>query len=488
MTIQEYIKKEEMEIMIGWYSMLKKHIYLLTVLFLAMSCSNNISITVFENVTIIGGNSETPQPEMTILIKGDRIQTIGKSGSVTYPKSARVFNGEDKFVIPGLWDMHVHLYNTEKTIPLFVINGVTGVRDMGSELPKTKSLRQKILEGTLVGPRIKTSGSMIESRDWLNRYVNLMKQMGASETNIHNFLKNRITTESVEESISLVNTLASQGVDFLKIRHAPSKEAFFALAHAAKQKNLKLVGHYIWIVSLEEASDAGQASIEHNIFPGFNNRTPDDKQRLFKTMIENHTHCVPTLVAGEKEKTQENELSRIIDDVQGAMNDRNWYVEKPIRDEWREVHDIDKRDEERPPLSVIQQMIDDSNLFLRQAYEAGVLFMAGTDAPVTSVYSGFSLHDELQLLVRILGMTPMEAIQSATIIPAKFLELDNDLGSIEEGKLADFLILNENPLLDIANTQKIEIVIMNGRIYDQSKRARLLAEMKEAIKDDYRIK
>jgi hypothetical protein len=205
-------------------------------------------------------------------------------------------------------------------------------------------------------------------------------------------------------------------------------------------------------------------------------------------MIENHTHCVPTLVAGEKEKTQENELSRIIDDVQGAMNDRNWYVEKPIRDEWREVHDIDKRDEERPPLSVIQQMIDDSNLFLRQAYEAGVLFMAGTDAPVTSVYSGFSLHDELQLLVRILGMTPMEAIQSATIIPAKFLELDNDLGSIEEGKLADFLILNENPLLDIANTQKIEIVIMNGRIYDQSKRARLLAEMKEAIKDDYRIK
>ena len=157
-----------------------------------------------------------------------------------------------------------------------------------------------------------------------------------------------------------------------------------------------------------------------------------------------------------------------IKDEEGEVDFRNIYVEPSIRKNWLETHHLNQLDKERPPVKIIKNMLDESNEFLREAYHSGVFFMAGTDAPVTSIFNGFSLHDELKLLVEKLGLSPFEALQSATIIPAKFMNMDADLGSIEKGKLADLVLLDENPLIDITNTRKINNIIYDGKLINRN--------------------
>lgn len=315
---------------------------------LCMGCAPTDHILVISNATIIDGTGAAPRPGMTVVIDRGRISRIGESGGVRYPRSARVIDGTGKYLIPGLWDMHVHLRDLEGTLPLFVVNGVTTVRDMGSAFEATTALREQVAAGTLLGPRIKTPGRMLESTEWLNQYVDLLREQGF-----------------------------------------------------------------------------GQQA--------------------------------------------------------GTEDERNRYVSNGIRDSWRETMAMNAADESRPPREVIRHMVTTSNEFLRQAREAGVLMMAGTDAPTTTIYFGFSLHDELRLLVDEYGMTPMESLQSATSIPAAFMGMDSELGTIESGKIADMVLLDADPLADIANTREIDTIIIGGRAIDRAERERVLGEIATTI-------
>ena len=447
----------------------------------SFGCAQRQDMVVIRDVTVIDGTGAGPHSGMTVVIEQDRISAIGTVDSVRYPTSAQVIDGTGKYLIPGLWDMHVHLRDLDGTLPLFIVNGVTTVRDMGSELRSTVALREGIEAGNLVGPRIKTSGMMVESASWLAQYVDLMREQGADEEAVQEFLRTRITVADPQEARAVVDSLVALGADFIKIRHAESPEVFAAIGSAAADAGTHVAGHYVWSLSLEESADGGQRSIEHNILPGFNERTPEQKREIFEALLRNDTYLVPTLVTNAMATLPLESVSAIVEDAEGAIDARNRYVSSTIREGWIETVAMNAADEERPPPEVIQQMITSSNRFLYEARQAGVKMLAGTDVPTTGTFLGFSLHDEVVLLVEKYEMTPMEALRSATALPAAFMGVDDEVGTIEIGKLADLVLLDADPLADVANTKRIDTVIANGRVFDSATRERLLSEIESSI-------
>jgi imidazolonepropionase-like amidohydrolase len=444
-------------------------------------CVQPPDLLLIRDVTVIDGTGNNPQPHMTVVIEKGRIKAIDREDSLGYPSSARTIDGTGKYLIPGLWDMHVHLRDLDDTLALFIINGVTSVRDMGSELGETVALRERIEAGTLVGPNIKTSGMMLESKSWLEQYVDLMRAQGRDKEAIEEFLRTRIAVGDNEEAREAVHSLISRGADFIKIRHAESPEVFAAISQAAVDNGTHVAGHYVWIIGLDESANGGQRSIEHNILPGFNGRNAEEKQVIFNAMLRNDTHIVPTLVTNKMETLPFEQASAIAHDAEGAIDIRNRYVSNRMRESWVETVALNAADEERPPPELIHKMITDSNEFLYEARQAGVQILAGTDCPTTGTFLGFSLHEELALLVETYGMTPMEALRSATVLSAAFMDLDAEVGTIEAGKRADLVLLDADPLSDVTNTQRIDTVITNGRVFDKASREALLEEIQDSI-------
>jgi len=442
-----------------------------------ISCTGTQDVLVIRDVTVINGTGTGPQAGMTVVVEQGRISAIGARGSVRYPRSARVVDGAGKYLIPGLWDMHVHLRDLEGTLPLFVVNGVTSVRDMGSVLEKTVAIREEVEAGTLVGPRILTSGMAVESASWVAQYTDLMREHGADENEIEAFLRTRIVAGDTLEARAVVDSLTEGGADFIKIRHAESLQVFSALAAAAAAAGTHLVGHYVWILGLDESAALGQRSIEHNVLPGFDRRSPEEKREIFDALRRNDTHLVPTLVTNAAETMPLDDVRAIAEDRAGEIDPRNQYVSRAIRRSWLETVELNARDPERPTPEIIRQTLSGSNEFLREARQAGVKMLAGTDVPTTGTFLGFSLHDELALLVETFGLTPMEALRSATALPAAFLGLDATVGTIEVGKHADLVLLDADPLADVANTRRIDTVIARGRVFDRATREQILSEM-----------
>ena len=446
-----------------------------------LGCAQPPDLVVIRDVTVIDGTGAAPRSGMSVVVEGRRITAIAGVDSVRYPTTARVIDGTGKYLIPGLWDMHVHLRDLDGTLPLFVVNGVTAVRDMGSDLANTLTTRRRIEAGEVVGPRIWTAGLAVESRSWLTQYVDLMREQGADEAKVAQFLRTRIAAGDTAEAQAVVDSLVALGADFIKVRHAESPAVLKALGAAASEAGVRLVGHYVWVTSLEVSARAGQRSIEHNILPGFKQKSPEEKHGIFAALLEHDTRLTPTLVTNESQTMSFDRLLALAEDRAGSIDYRNRYVSRSIRESWLETIEMNAADDERPPPEIIQQMIDDSNAFLREARAAGVKMLAGTDVPTTVTFVGFSLHDELELLVDTYGLSPMEALQSATADAAAFLDMDEDVGTIAEGKRADLILLDANPLANIANTRRIDTVIADGRVFDRAAREQLLFEIESAV-------
>jgi len=444
-------------------------------------CAGPTDVLVIRGVTVIDGTGALPQSDMTVVVENGRIAAVGGADDVRIGGTARVVDGRGKYIIPGLWDMHVHLRDLGGTLPLFVVNGVTTVRDMGSVLEETVALREAVDRGAIPGPRILTSGMAVESRKWVAQYVELMRELGTPQDEIDDFLRSRILVGDTLEARAVVDSLRAGGADFIKIRHAESPEVFAALATAAREAGTHLAGHYVWILGLGESAALGQRSIEHNVLPGFDRRSAEEQQAIFDELRRSGTHLVPTLVTNVAETLPLDSVRRVVEDRDGRIDPRNRYVSRAIRRSWTEAVELNARDSERPPPEVIRQMMDGSNAFLRDARAAGVGVLAGTDVPTTGTFIGFSLHDELEALVEVFGMTPMEVLRSATALPAAFMGLEASVGTIEPGKLADLVLLGADPLADIANTRRIELVIAQGRVYDRPGRDRLLRSIAASV-------
>lgn len=430
---------------------------------------------VLAHVTVIDVAGGVTEPDMTVVITGDRISEVGEAGKVVAPPGATVVDAAGRFLIPGLWDMHVHWYIRD-TFTLFTANGVTGVREMfgNSDLLRW---RQDVAKGSLPGPRMIVASPIIDGPQpvW----------------------PNSIVVRNEDEGRKAVTKVKKEGADFVKVYSRLPRDAYFAIADEAKKQGLTFAGHVPSSVSAGEASDAGQKSIEHltGILIGLSDdeseskkeivqgRAPAPRARaraialetyndrkaaeLFARFVKNETWQCPTLTVLRSRA--------YVGDENFRRDQRLRFIPPLIKERWGMR--IANRNEEN--FANAKKFFQKELEIVGAMRKAGVPLLAGTDTGNPFCFPGFSLHEELALLV-IAGLTPVDALRSATLNPAKFLGLDKTLGTIEQGKIADLVLLDANPLEDIRNTQKIRAVISNGRLFDRKALDKMLAQAEAA--------
>jgi len=454
------------------------------------------NILAISDVTIIDATGAPAKPNMTVIITGDLITTIAKTGEVAIPKNVQVIDGTGKFLIPGLWDMHVHtaLKGLPETyFPMFIANGVTGVRDMAADLEFVKQLRKGMLDGRIVGPRI-IAGQMVDGPMpvWPGLPISISDEVSA-----------RQTAASVRD----------RGADFIKVYSLIPRQAYFALGDEAKKRGITFAGHVPLSISASEASDAGQKSIEHldgvllacsaiepelrkTIEEAIKGAKDTDQMRtslvrvlsetefraletysqekaaaLFARFAANGTWQAPTLVV--------HRVGAFIDDSNFTNDPRLKYVRRDMRDSWKNQDDFRLKNRTVESSTRYRTLFQKRLELVMAMHRAGVKLLAATDALLWYVFPGFSLHDELELFVKA-GLNPMEALQTATRNPAIYLGLIDMVGTVEQGKKADLVLLEASPLEDISNTKRISMVIVGGRLIPKVSLDKMLMDAERA--------
>ena len=439
-------------------------------------------LLVLTNATVVDVRTGTVKPDQTVVLERNRIYSIGPSKSAKYPRNADTVNCKGGYLIPGLWDMHVHLefgdwFPDAKNIslPLFIANGVTSVRDMGSELDVVQNWRNEIEAGNMIGPRILTSGPMLDGP----------KPRFPSS----------IAIATPADARRAVDQLKDRGADFIKLQSLIPREAVLAIADEAKKQEIAFEGHVPDAMRASEMSEAGMKSFEHliGIFEGSSPAEDDflkggktegkflatfDEARfaaLAALLAKNHTWQCPTLVwerGGNLLDVSDFSGDTRVKYVPAVWKSKTW---KRFTDEITQGYGTDD-------LATRKKFIEKELEVVRMLHKAGIEFLAGTDTPAgVHIFPGFSLHEELQRFVAA-GFTPLEALQTATLNPAKFFGMETQLGTIEEGKLADLVLLAANPLEDISNTQKIAGVFFNGRYFYHAEIEKMLAGVESAAR------
>lgn len=409
------------------------------------------------HVTIVDGGSLAPRRDQTVILRGDRIIAAGPD--VAVPTGARVIDGRGRFLVPGFWDMHVHTTVQEgrELLALYVANGVTGVRDLAGDWPAISSWRASIAAGELVGPRIVASGPYLE---------------GGAMPIPH------LLARDTAEARAAVDSLVAMGVDVVKLHGQMSRETWFAAARRARERSIPFTGHVPRSVGSAAASDSGIASIEHLLsvpipctaaesialaprFPvqaAIGRCSSEDQAAVAARFVRNGTWLTPTFVAAYE--VAEWPLRALPGDAAER------YLPVTLR---QYVLDLFPVPDSVPAGA---EVVGRAALAKRLAqvaalHRAGVGILTGTDAPLRNSPPGFGLHEEMALLVRG-GMTAYDALRAATFAPALFLDALDSLGTVSAGKLADLVLLDADPLVDIRNTRRINAVFTRGRHFDRA--------------------
>ena len=422
------------------------------------------------DVTVVDGTGNIGRPHMTVVISGGRILAVDPVARAVVPTQARVIDGRGKFLIPGLWDMHVHLAKAGASSPgLFVANGVTSVRDMGGDFALVRRWRDEIAAGVRVGPRIRAAGPILESAERVRR----MKARGTVEP-VDRF---RAPVADTADAQRVVDSVARLGADFVKVRTATSPAIYATIASSARRAGLTLAAHGD-IVPLEDMLRAGQNSIEHAILPSLQKRDSSTRAGLIRALVSARVAIVPTLVNYYQWLlVPPADARRIVEDSLGRIDARRRYVTGYLVDDWREQ--VAERGSVRDALIrrfYLPRAFNGILRDLKEMHRAGVRILPGTDVAVALMYPGFSLQDELGYFVDMIGMTPLQALQSATRFSAEFSGMGDSLGTIQVGKVADLVLLDADPLVDIRHVGRIHAVIVGGRLFDRSRLDELLSE------------
>jgi len=390
---------------------------------------------------------------------------------VAIPTEARVVDGTGKFLLPGLIDMHVHLSKTRgSALGLFVANGVTTARDMGGDYDELRQWRREVAGGTRVGPRILMPGPILESPANIAR----MRKDPPSER-VEPFDRMRIGVGSPQEARATVARLAGMEIDFIKIRTVHDRETYLALNEAANAHGIPLVGH-VPPYSAAAILEAGQDGVDHGFSRAFDKETRDERIATWRRFAAAGVPIVPTLAIGGAILTPLERLRAIVEDDAGKVEPRRPYLSRFLMVDWREQFLEQSVEGQQQFRKFADQGLRD----VREMHEAGIDLLAGTDTGVINLYPGSSLHDELAIFVRDIGMTPAEAIERATRRSARFLRIGDSVGTVERGKIADLILIDGDPLLDITNTRRISAVVVRGQYYDGAGLEKIRTDVLEA--------
>ncbi|HEV2297513.1 MAG TPA: amidohydrolase family protein [Candidatus Acidoferrales bacterium] len=447
-------------------------------------------VLVITHVTVIDATGAPARPDTTVVITGGRITEMGESNEIRPPKNAEIVNATRKFLIPGLWDMHVHWYEKDY-LPLFIANGVTGIRIMWG-MPINHQWGKEIEAGQLLGPHMLIASTPVDGPKpvW----------------------PGSITVANASEARQAVIQAKRDGDDFIKVYSLLPRDAYFAIADESKKQGIPFEGHVPISVSAEEASNAGQKSIEHltGVLPACSNRaaellkssqealaaiiagqqppvsavhgaasrkweeltletySPQKAEALFAELKKNQTWQCPTLTVLRG--------MAFLDDPSFTNDSRLKYMPRNIRASWDPRTDFRLKTRTAEGWALSKKVFSKDAEIVGAMQRAGVNILAGTDTLNPYCFPGFSLHDELGLLVKA-GLSPMEALQAATLNPARFMGKEKDLGTVETGKIADLVLLDANPLDDIANTKRIDAVVLGGKFFPRMSLDGMLAKV-----------
>jgi imidazolonepropionase-like amidohydrolase len=383
--------------------------------------------------------------DQNVVVRDGRVVAVGAAARTAVPAGATLVNGEGKFLIPGLWDFHVHaLFDAEVArsfLPRFVAEGVTGIRDMGGSLEVLRAARWALLAGTLIGPRIVAAGAVLDG-----------PRPVAPEVSI--------AVADTGTARAAVDSLVRGGADFLKVYTNLPRAAYFFILREAARRHLTVAGHVPMGVSPLQAADSGQRSIEHlrdEIEPLCAEAADPACARLLDTLRVHRTALVPTLVVLR--------VKAILDDSSLLQDPRLSTVPGLVRDGWETAR---RGKAGRPPEYWRERRARffGELALTAAAFRAGVPLLAGTDAGALYTYPGSSLHDELVQMVRA-GLSPAAALRSATLGPAEFLGAADSMGTVAVGRVADLVLLDADPLADILNTRMVAAVVLRGRLYSR---------------------
>lgn len=420
------------------------------------------------NVTVVDVAGGTLLADQTVLVGGTRIAAMGAARSIPLRDGVRVVDGRGKFLIPGLWDMHVHsggYANGRRHLPALLAHGITGVRDMGTPLEDVLRLRDESRGGTLIAPRMLVAGPL------LNGPLPFRTPLILS-----------VATEA--DARAAVGRLAESGVDVLKVHDALPRELYFPIADEAKRRGIPFAGHIPSSITAAEATRAGQRSVEHlgGRFYGellaCSAREPE-LRALIARIVES---ALRDLQAGREPDaaavfrasltgplvesfSELREQSRIAAIVAAGTWEVPTLVSQPVRDALRDTSLQLTADDRRYARALVALQAR----FVRDMVRAGARVMAGTDRDIARP----ALAEELQLLVGA-GLTPAEALRAATIAPASYMGATDSLGAVAPGKLADLVLLDGDPLRDIGSVARVHAVVANGRLLEEPDLRRLL--------------
>ena len=433
------------------------------------------------HVTVIDTETGKEFRDRTVHISGDRISEVKESKELAVPTSVKIVDGTNKYLIPSLWDMHVHGTRFDSTLPLYIANGVTGVREMFGP-PDANKFRADLAAKHLIAPHIYLASPIVDGNPpvW----------------------PDSIAVETADEARRAVDEQKQRGADFIKVYSLLSREAYFAIVDEAKRQNIPVDGHVPNTVSVWEATAAKQRSIEHlfgmelacssrekDLRPKFLAAKPIGKEwealrleawqsysderckSLFAELKKNGTWPVPTLTVRHS--------FGLLNDPQFTSDNRVRYFSGEFRDWMTGKADPSMKEWSASEFAMRREIFTADSRLTGELFRAGVPMLAGTDAGNAFCFPGFGLHDELALLVES-GVSPLGALQMATRNPALFMDATDKYGSVTPAKIADLILLDADPLQDIHNTTKISEVFLDGKEYDRATLDQILASAEKS--------
>jgi len=440
---------------------------------------------VVRGVSVVDVKSGSVLEDQNVLVVAGKIKALTSGSLFEGAGSVHEIEGSGKFLVPGLWDMHTHSLNIspQYTHPLMLANGITGVREMWGCMSEPDSFIA--CKGKLEQwDRSRQEGKSLSPRHII---TSSFQVNGGSEVpeSIPDFFKVR----DQHEAEKLVEFYRGAGIDSIKTYSDLSMESYQLLASETRKQNMMLAGHRPVRVPLTALLEAGHRSVEHPrlfLFECYRGaagyRDGDDPLGAYNTefrasLVDQHDRdrCIDLMAKMSDSETwwtptlQVLRMSAFASDAQFVEDPRLKYIPYVIRQGmWK--GDIKRSATlafDPSGRNVDMEMYELALQNVRQAYLAGVNLLAGTDAGDTYVFPGFSIHDELSELVRA-GLAPAEALRIATIDAAVFSGRQKEFGSVEAGKVADMILLNANPLLDITHTQEIEALFFSGQYLDRA--------------------